>query len=268
MERILATTSAHGSLEPGVNRQIYTDSYSPAQLDGRPESPLDRGMVELRHELVQRHGRDRDVLDVGCGSGAYLLPHLGEVRSAVGIDFAPNMLAAIRERLGGEVPGHLRLFEADAREIPLPNASVDLAYSFTTLYYVPQVELAIAEVARVLRPGGHAVLELGALRSLNTLISNVQHRDAGWAKPYHVPYRALRRHVRDAGLEVEEWRTFQLVPMYGAPRKLLPLVPLCSPRWKAIAGRKVRGRMLDERVSSLPFLRPVSFRHMVIARRP
>jgi ubiquinone/menaquinone biosynthesis C-methylase UbiE len=255
-------------VDPGVNQRIFDEAYTPEQLDIRAQSALDRGMVELRQGLVRRYGHGHDVLDVGCGSGAYLRPHLPHVRSAVALDFSEKMLGGLSERLGDPPPDHVRLVKADARAMPLADATVDLAFSFTTLYLIPQADRAIAEMARVLRPGGHAILELGALWSLTTVISFEQHRDTGSARPYHLPYRALLRHVRDAGLDVVEWRSFQLVPMYGAPRRLRTLAPLFHPRWKAIAGRRVRGRMLDERAASMPFLRPLAFRHMVVARKP
>ena len=255
-------------LDPGVNRAIFSQAYTPEQLDTVPSTAFDRALFDLRHELVARHGHGRDVLDIGCGSGYYLLPHLSQVRSAVGIDFSPIMLDSIRRRLGDPLPQCLTLFEADARAIPVADASIDLAFSFTTLYYVPDVERVVAEVERVLRPGGYAALELGAQWSLNTIVSHLQHRDAGSARPNHVPYGRLVRMMRDSGLEVSQWRSFQLVPMYGAPRRLRLLAPLFSPRLKRFAGLRVRGRILDERLASLPVLRRVAFRHMVIARKP
>jgi SAM-dependent methyltransferase len=254
-------------IDPGVNRDIYNRAYTPEQLDRPPVSLLDVGMVQLRHDLVRRYGYGRDVLDVGCGSGAFLLPHLAHVRSAVALDFSANMLDGFRRRLGDPPPAHVKVLEADARQIPLADASVDFAFSFSALYYVPELDVALAEMARVTRPGGHVVVELGAFWSLNTIICREQHRDAGWARSYHVPYGRLRRYVTNAGLAVEAWRTFQLIPMYGAPRRLRLLAPLFSPRWKAIAGRRVRGRMLDEHISSLPMIRRVAFRHVVIGRR-
>ena len=257
-----------GDLDPGVNRAIYNERYTPEQLEARPDNPFDQGLVELRHELIKRYGHGREVLDVGCGSGTYLRPHLADVRSAVGLDFSRTMLDGFRERLANPAPDNLRLVEGDARSIPLSDASVDLAFSFASLYYVPQVHLAIAEMARVLRPAGTAIFELGALWSLNTLICREQHRELGWARVYHIPYRAMKRNIRDAQLEVEEWRSFQVVPLYGVSRRLRPLLPLLHPRWKALAGRASRGRMLSEHVASVPFLRPVAFRHIVVARKP
>jgi ubiquinone/menaquinone biosynthesis C-methylase UbiE len=254
-------------IDPGVNQEIYNEAYTPEQLDRAPVSLLDIGMVQLRNDLVCRYGYGRDVLDVGCGSGAFLLPHLDHLRSAVALDFSTTMLAGLHQRLGNPAPAHVEVLEADARQIPIPDASVDLAYSFCSLYYVPQVEMAIAEMARVTRPGGHVLLELGALWSLNTVICREQHRDAGWARPYHVPFRQLRRYVPAAGLVIEAWRSFQLIPLYGAPRRLRFLAPLFSPRWKAIMGRRIRGRMLDEHLSSMPMIRRVAFRHVVVARR-
>ena len=90
-----------------------------------------------------------------------------------------------------------------------------------------------------------------------------QHRLAGWAKPYHVAYPEMKRLVREAGLEIREHRVFQLLPMYGGPRWLSPLV---STRWKRVAGIVVRGRMVDEWISSRRPARWLAFRHLLVCR--
>lgn len=249
------------------NREIYERVYTPASLALKPASRYQRHMVALRFSLIERYGAGRDVLDLCCGTGAYLLPVLDRVASAVAVDFSRRMLEALRAAVP---PGVRRpaIVQADARQLPIAGASVDAVFSFASLYYVPQVERAIAEVARVLRPGGHAVLELGARASLNTVVNRVNHRDKGWAVPEHIPVGAMARAVAAAGLSVVRWRSFQLLPMYGAPRRLWWMYPLLSAWWQVPLGVAVGDRMLDERLSSLPGVRHLAFRHLVVARKP
>ncbi len=254
-------------MTPDINREIYNKYYSDHNVRLQPRTAYDRWMVDFRFSLIDRYGTGRDVLDLGCGTGSYLIPVLDRVRSAIGVDYSANMLAGFRRNLQGRWPAHLCLLEADAAELPLAPRSVDFVYSYTALYHVSRVRSAIREVGRVLRPGGYAALELGNLYSLNTVVCLVQHRRANWARPFHIPYGHMFRYLREAGLDVVERRTFQLLTMYGVPRPLFFLYPLSGPFWKRIMGRQVGGRLLDEWISGSWPLRYLAFRHMFICQR-
>lgn len=243
-------------------------SYAPQHLWSDPTTVYDRRMVEIRRSILCKRGDGKDVVDLCCGSGAYLVPMLDRVKSAVGIDFSASMLDGFLQQLHGVIPPQLKLMKADATSLPLPDASTDFLFSFTSLYYIPRVDLAIREIARVLRPGGIASVELGNLLSLNTLIANGYSAELGWAKSHHITVRKMREYIQQAGLTVTEWRSFQLSPMYGVPRRHLWLYPVAHPRWKALLGMQIRGRMLDEWVSSAWFLRSFAFRHLITVRKP
>jgi ubiquinone/menaquinone biosynthesis C-methylase UbiE len=250
------------------NREIYNSGYTPAQLDISLSTAWDRYLVELRMELIRRYGTGKDVLDLCCGTGSYLLPNLDRFRSAVAVDFSRTMLDALRARLGGTVPAKLIVVEEDVQELSAPGESVDFVWSYTSLYNVPALDRTLGHVARVLRRGGYAALELGNSHSLNELVSRQQHRDAGASRLYSRPYGELRRLVADAGFVCVEWRAFQLLTMYGTPRRLRLLAPLFSARWKTVLGRRVRGRIVDEWISGAWPLRRVAFRHLVVVRKP
>lgn len=96
--------------------------------------------------------RDRGfktALDVGCGEGRFcrMLQELG-IRTT-GIDPTEAMIGEARRR---DPEGDYRLAGAEA--LPLPNASFDLVVSYVSLIDIPDVRRAIAEMARVLKPGG------------------------------------------------------------------------------------------------------------------
>jgi ubiquinone/menaquinone biosynthesis C-methylase UbiE len=249
------------------NIAVWAENYDPADLDRPPETEWDRYLHDLKTRLIRENGRGRDVLDLGCGSGAFLVPHLSLFRSAIAVDFSATMLAALRAKLPTPGDANLQILEDDAETLSLPNESLDFVWSYAALYYVPHLEAALAHVARVLRPGGRAALELGNSHSLNELVSQVQHRRLGWARPQYRPYHELRRAVAGSGLIPIEWRSFQLLTMYGTPRILLPLAPLLSSRWKHVMGRQLRGKSIDEWVSGAPGFRAVAFRHLVLAEK-
>lgn len=248
-----------------VNRQLYDTNYPVERLEWENRTAYDRHFLELRLQLIKAHGETRDVLEVGCGTGAFVEPAARFARQIVGLDFSARMLQLASARLPGDAP---LLVQGDAAGLPFAEASFDLVYSFATLYIVPDLAGCLREAARVLRSGGVAVLELGNRTSVNSLVSAVQHRYADWSQPHYQPYAELVRAVNGAGFEVEDWRAFQLLPMSGVPRRLLPLAPLLTAAWKRVLGRRLRGRMLDEWLSSAPFLRRLAFRHIVVLRKP
>lgn len=98
------------------------------------------------------------VLDVGCGSGPARPP---EARWWVGLDRSGGELAR------AEVAGRRPLVRGDATRLPLPTGSVDVVTAALSLMLVQPLDQALAEVARVLRPGGELRLLLPAQRPLS-----------------------------------------------------------------------------------------------------
>ncbi len=96
----------------------------------------------------------RDVLDAGCGEGygCRLLAELGDARRCVGIDVDEHTVAAARSRYGTLETVE---FEAgDVTSLPFDDASFDVVTCFETIEHVEAQQRAVAELARVLRPGG------------------------------------------------------------------------------------------------------------------
>jgi arsenite methyltransferase len=93
-------------------------------------------------------------LDVGCGTGsvtASLARAAGPDGLALGVDISEPMLArAVRAEAGPQI-GFLR---ADAQRLPLRDETVDAVISVAVLQLIPDPVAALAEMARVLRPGG------------------------------------------------------------------------------------------------------------------
>lgn len=93
-------------------------------------------------------------LDVGCGPGpvtASLARAVGPGGLALGIDISEPMLARAVGAHSGPQTGFLR---ADAQRLPLRDATVDAVVSIAALQLVPDPAAALAEMGRVLRPGG------------------------------------------------------------------------------------------------------------------
>ena len=112
--------------------------------------PIVDAMAARVAELALAGGAP-EVVDLCCGQGT-LTAMLAERASVTGVDFSPVMLA----RAAKAVPA-ARLIEADLRALPLEDASVASATCNHGLMHVPDRRAALAEIARVLRPGGTLV---------------------------------------------------------------------------------------------------------------
>lgn len=237
------------------NRDSFEHRYSHEHLQIERLDRYDRGMVAWRLAFLEGEAAGRVVADLGCGTGSYLVPVARVARRAIGVDLSGSFLRACAERLRA-AGARADVVQAELGALPLGDASVDLAYSIATLYYVPDVGPAIAEAARVVRPGGRVLLELGNRTSLNTLVARLMPLGL---TTYNIPVPRMRDLLREHGLRVDRHRAFQVLPMYGGPLFLRPLV---TAKWKPIMSIRIAGQTLDERLSSLPLLRQLAFRHV------
>ena len=119
------------------------------------------------------------LLDVGCGPGTITAAAAARGADAVGVDLAVGMLALGRAR-----HPHLELLEADAEALPFPDDGFDALVGGFILNHLPAVETALAEAARVLRPGGRIAVAVWDRPERNRLLGE------------------LTAAVRDAGVEV------------------------------------------------------------------
>src|SRR5688572_9836179 len=136
-----------------------------------------------------------DVLDVGSGDGAaasYFAPYC---RSLTCVDKSARMIDAARARFAGQ--RHVKTEVADVHELPFGAGAFDVVVVFHTLTYAEQPERALAECARVLRPGGRLVV---------LSLDEHEHRDV--TAPYgerHAGFspKTLKRWLERAGLEMK-----------------------------------------------------------------
>jgi len=120
-------------------------------------------------KLIERSGisTGMSVLEVGCGSGAFLtfVAHAVGVSGKVyGLDIQKKMLDQVRAKLARSENvdiKNIELIEASAYQIPLADNSLDAVYFVTVLQEIPDRQKALIEARRVLKPGGYlAVTEL------------------------------------------------------------------------------------------------------------
>jgi ubiquinone/menaquinone biosynthesis C-methylase UbiE len=116
-----------------------------------------RQVDEVRDELralFSPTGSERAV-DVGTGAGTLALALAPLVEEVVGVDVVPELLQAARRR----APTNVTFVEGDATALPFERASFHIGATRRTLHHVARPELVVAELARVVRPGGTVLVE-------------------------------------------------------------------------------------------------------------
>ncbi|MGE3460157.1 MAG: class I SAM-dependent methyltransferase [Kofleriaceae bacterium] len=149
-----------------LDNRAYYDDFA-GWYERERHLPYHRMLDDLEVELVERYGTNKDVLEVGCGTGLILHRAVRFARSATGIDLSGGMLAKAAER-------GLHVVQASATALPIATASVDVACSFKVLAHIPDIAGAMAEMARVVRPGGWVLAEFYNARSIRRLIKAVK----------------------------------------------------------------------------------------------
>jgi SAM-dependent methyltransferase len=144
---------------------VRTDYAKPERLATRfkPFREYHRGDLEGRVLQLVAEGSPRDVLEIGSGDGSFSDRMRSELSArVVSIDLSEHMVELARSRgLDARV--------GDAQNLPFPDESFDTVVANWMLYHVPDLDRALAEVRRVLRPGGRLVavtMSSGSLREV------------------------------------------------------------------------------------------------------
>jgi SAM-dependent methyltransferase len=120
----------------------------------------------LRGELYGRHFSDAAMLallpadyvvaDLGCGTGQVIAALAPFVRRVIGVDNSPAMLKAAKKRLADHA--NVELAKGDLSAVPIDDAACDAVMLILALTYVADPSAVLAELSRVLKPGGRAVI--------------------------------------------------------------------------------------------------------------
>ncbi|HEX8031863.1 MAG TPA: class I SAM-dependent methyltransferase [Vicinamibacterales bacterium] len=203
-------TAVSERIDPQTAYSLWAASYDP-----RPHNRL----MELEQVTLLALIPDVSaltVLDAGCGTGRYLRELEARGANAIGIDLSAPMLDRARRE-------NRRLACADFRALPFGPMTVDLVVCSLALGDVADLEVAVGEIARVLRPSGRAIYSVVHPAGAAAGWSRTFERDGRqWAIDGY--WHSLDRHreaCATAGLSIEEWREPVLAEKPGQPALLV-----------------------------------------------
>jgi ubiquinone/menaquinone biosynthesis C-methylase UbiE len=125
------------------------------------------------------------LLDAGTGTGRMLELLAPYIRRGIGVDTGPEMLAIARDRLERAGARHCQVRLADIYRLPFRTATADIGFDAAlfhqVLHYLDDPQAAVAEVARVLKPGGRLLIADFAPHDLEFLRTELSHRRLGFS---------------------------------------------------------------------------------------
>ncbi len=161
-----------------------------------PETAVESAMREALAALPL--GR---LADIGTGTGRMLELFGPDATQSIGIDRSSEMLRLARAKLASKVAVELR--QGDIGALPLADASIDTVILHQVLHYLPAPEAAIAELARVLTPGGRALIVDFAPHDREELRDRDAHARLGFSDDQ------VRGWLADVGMSLDRSRSLE-----------------------------------------------------------
>lgn len=163
--------------------RIASESFRSKGADWDEMRALDLPAQAVETALLGLAPDDADgrLLDIGTGTGRVLELLAPHFRQAVGVDASKPMLALARARLAKPGLAHCSVRLADMYRLPLADVSFDTAVLQMVLHYAEDPAGAVAEAARVLRPGGRLIVIDLASHARDDLTAKRAHRWPGFS---------------------------------------------------------------------------------------
>ena len=162
------------------------------------------------------------LLDVGCGTGAAVRDAARTVTRAVGFDLSAGMIEKARERARGIDNAEFEVGDVSGR-FPFDDGDFTALVCTTAFHHFPRPRDTVAEMFRVLGPGGRVVIADAnrrhpAVFTLDLVLRAAQASHAGFRSPAHLMHDLCAAGVQSVSYCTVKWRTYAFVRAEKAPR--------------------------------------------------
>ncbi len=170
----------------------HYDEYS-TKYDQKNKAAHQDIIDGLAFQEIKSRAYGKDVLEVGCGTGIWMEEMKPLVKSIAGVDLSSGMVEQARRK-------GLKVKKGDAELLPFSDASFDLIYSYRVLPHVPDLPRALAEMKRVLRNDGKAILMFYNKKSIKYISRKKKMEEKVFTSFYSVTeVMALDKYIKFAG---------------------------------------------------------------------
>jgi SAM-dependent methyltransferase len=145
-----------------AGRSAFPDYRFAPNLGGRPDvyELENRALLRAGHVLPAMRGlaawAGQTIVDLGCGSGFWLPVYAAEAGRVIGVEPDRVLLETAQRRVAREP--RVEVLAGSAEHIPLPDDAADVVHARFAYFFPPGADAGLAEVLRVLRPGGRLVV--------------------------------------------------------------------------------------------------------------
>lgn len=238
----------------------FDDSYRELGLDAYKTcfTYSRRRLEKMLENYLPAHGDGRTLLDVGCGTGHHMAILRSRGFDVSGVDGSSGMLEVARKNNPGT---DIRI--SDVESLPHESSRFDYVMCIEVLRYLPRIEACVSEIARVLKPGGTALVTAAPLLSVNgyyfvnRIATTFPLGSLVRLKQFFATSVGLSETFRTAGFSQVDVHGVYSGPVNWIEHLAPGLLPGLLKAWEPV----------DSRVSDMPVLRDLSNMYLVVAKK-
>jgi ubiquinone/menaquinone biosynthesis C-methylase UbiE/uncharacterized protein YbaR (Trm112 family) len=262
-DRIISMIGSKSDLNASevTTQDAVSDSYADARYQREYSLRYHRSVLDRMTASPPPHGT---VLDNGCGPGL-LLAHLSEknadLEQLIGVDVSRGMLRQAQTAIG---TAGVFLFEGDACRLPFVDDSFDVVYARGLLHHLPDPVQGVAEIHRVLKPGGTVVV----LEPNKTIVSALPRVLARRGKHFDSDHKNFRAgYLHDI---VSERLIVRRTTFFGYLAYLVLGFPDILDFGRFLPLKRLAPLLMafDEALAKIPGLRRLGWGIVIVAERP
>ena len=200
------------------------------RLTGPQDEEVERRAEQVLINFIAP-GEQETVLDAGCGTGINILRLHTRVRRIIGIDYSAGSVKRCQRRMQEHGIKNAEVQEASVTSVPLSSHSVDRLLCMSVFHYLNdgEVNQALREFVRVLKPGGHLIFHVknltspywATLKPAKKVKAMLTGGKKGKLPEYIRPFRWYVTALTSLGCDILDYDSFSLLTLDLLPRKLV-----------------------------------------------